>query len=100
MASQLGLTQMITIEIKVPNRMVGLGGLPLPWVHLILGNEQGHPHSLPTVIGRQGEMINRLQADSAARIQVAPGEYSSTARCGKEHDLACPHLSYLQMVQR
>lgn len=23
--AQLGLTQMITIEIKVPNRMVGLG---------------------------------------------------------------------------
>lgn len=28
----------------------------------------------PTVIGRQGEMINRLQAESGARIQVAPGE--------------------------
>ena len=27
------------------------------------------------VIGRQGEMINRLQADSAARIQVAPGKF-------------------------
>lgn len=26
------------------------------------------------VIGRQGEMINRLQAESGARIQVAPGE--------------------------
>ena len=25
MANQLGLTQMITIEIKIPNRMVGLG---------------------------------------------------------------------------
>lgn len=25
------------------------------------------------VIGRQGEMINKLQAESAARIQVAPG---------------------------
>ena len=28
------------------------------------------------VIGRQGEMINRLQAESGARIQVAPGERS------------------------
>ena len=28
---------------------------------------------LSIVIGRQGEMINKLQADSAARIQVAPG---------------------------
>ena len=32
------------------------------------------------VIGRQGEMINRLQAESGARIQVAPGEYSMSAR--------------------
>ena len=27
-----------------------------------------------TVIGRQGEMINKLQAESGARIQVAPGD--------------------------
>ena len=27
-----------------------------------------------SVIGRSGEMINRLQSDSGARIQVAPGE--------------------------
>jgi far upstream element-binding protein len=45
---QLGLAQSLTIEIKVPNRMVGL------------------------IIGRQGEMINKLQADSGAKIQVAP----------------------------
>lgn len=29
-----------------------------------------------SVIGRQGEMINKLQAESAARIQVAPGQYN------------------------
>eukprot|EP00731_Ephydatia_muelleri_P024181 Em0016g452a len=46
--AQLGLQQMITIDIKVPNRMVGL------------------------IIGRGGEMINRLQAESGARLQVAP----------------------------
>lgn len=27
------------------------------------------------VIGRQGEMINKLQAESSARIQVAPGTF-------------------------
>ncbi|XP_019852923.1 PREDICTED: far upstream element-binding protein 1-like isoform X2 [Amphimedon queenslandica] len=47
-AGQLGFAQTMTIEIKVPNRMVGL------------------------VIGRQGEMINKLQAESGAKIQVAP----------------------------
>lgn len=46
--AQLGLAQMITIEIKIPNRLVGL------------------------VIGRQGEMINKLQLESNAKIQVAP----------------------------
>jgi far upstream element-binding protein len=46
--AQLGLPHMMTVEIKIPNRMVGL------------------------VIGRGGEMITRLQAESGARIQVAP----------------------------
>ena len=37
------------------------------------------------VIGRQGEMINRLQAESGARIQVAPGEKSFWGEA-KVHD--------------
>ncbi|XP_065917318.1 far upstream element-binding protein 3-like isoform X4 [Dysidea avara] len=45
---RVGLTQMVTVEVKIPNRLVGL------------------------VIGHQGEMISRLQAESGARIQVAP----------------------------
>ena len=67
------MQQMITIEIEIPNRMVGLGEF-----HTVA---QSHPeatsqaHSLchTSVIGRGGEMITRLQADSGARIQVAPG---------------------------
>lgn len=42
-----------------------------------------HVHSI--VIGRQGEMINKLQAESSARIQVAPG----TDMHGPESDYAC-----------
>ena len=30
------------------------------------------------VIGRQGEMINKLQLESNAKIQVAPGNYISS----------------------
>ena len=60
---------MITIEIKVPNGMVGLGkGLK---IEPILGASFVLP---PTVIGRGGEMINKLQSESGARIQVAPGK--------------------------
>ena len=71
MASQLGLTQMITIEIKVPNRMVGLGVFLWVWLYTTVISRV---IPISSVIGRQGEMINRLQADSSARIQVAPGE--------------------------
>ena len=39
------------------------------------------PCLLNAVIGRGGEMINRLQADSAARIQVAPGTHVHTTGC-------------------
>ena len=55
-----------------------------------------------TVIGRQGEMINRLQAESGARIQVAPGEillekYKScmtTGLLGRKEEECC-NFSFL-----
>ena len=68
-SGQIGLTQMITIEIKVPNRMVGLG--MAHEIRCTLGVNFILPLS---VIGRGGEMINKLQSESGARIQVAPGK--------------------------
>ena len=48
-----------------------------------------------TVIGRQGEMINRLQAESGARIQVAPGELEDLSY-NLDIALAIQHAVHLQ----
>lgn len=47
-AQRAGLGSMVVEDIKIPNRFVGL------------------------IIGRGGEMINKLQSETSARIQVAP----------------------------
>lgn len=48
LVQRAGLGSMIVEEVTIPNKLVGL------------------------VIGRGGEMINKLQTDSGAKIQVAP----------------------------
>ena len=68
--AQLGLAQMITTEIKIPNRLVGLGKWILDMCKMRIAIYCNYNNS---VIGRQGEMINKLQLESNAKIQVAPG---------------------------
>ncbi len=41
------------------------------------------------VIGRGGEMINKLQTDSAARIQVAPGMYTYNYYTESKNNVEC-----------
>lgn len=66
---------MLSVEIKIPNRLVGLGKFMIyylvfhDYIYIFI-------FLCMSVIGRQGEMINKLQAESAARIQVAPGQYN------------------------
>lgn len=55
------MLRLYSLYIRVPH------GVMLPTPH---GNVY---FIVALVIGRQGEMINRLQGDSGARIQVAPG---------------------------
>lgn len=66
----MGFNQIISVDIKVPNRLVGLG--TFHYFRLSISLLKLLFFAL-IVIGRQGEMINKLQSESSAKIQVAPG---------------------------
>lgn len=65
----------LTEEFHVPDKMVGLSKLnsSLSAYSLLWNNYQ----SLHLVIGRGGEQITRLQAESACKIQMAAGRFDS-----------------------